>query len=154
LGCQDGSLQAISDSCVSCELLIRFGLPCRHYLRQACLNGSPIPRSLLHPRWWLQGETVKISEWTPLYQVTALVLSLPRNTAAQNPYLSPRETEMTGLGLQVIQARDGLTEYARQRFENATAQANRGLVEFAQKLDEDDLHVRMPDVVKKASWRR
>lgn len=55
LGCQDGSLEAELTPCNSCELLLRFGLPCKHYLRQICLNGSPIPRSLLHPRWWLQG---------------------------------------------------------------------------------------------------
>ncbi len=61
---------------------------------------------------------------------------------------------MTGLGLQVIKARDNLTGYARQRYENAATRAQRGLIEFAQELDADDLHVRMPDIVKKAGWNR
>ena len=34
------------------------------------------------------------------------------------------------------------------------AQAQRGLVEFAQELEDDDVHVRMPDVVQRSSWRR
>lgn len=34
------------------------------------------------------------------------------------------------------------------------AQAQQGLVDFAQKLEEEDLHVRMPDVVKTSSWKR
>jgi len=152
-GCQDGSLQAMSDICTSCEILLRFGLPCKHYLRQICLNGSPIPRSLLHPRWWLQGEPVKIADWSPLYQTVDLPSS-SQNPIVQNPFLSPTRTQMTGLGLQVIEARDNLTGYARQRYENAAAQAQRGLVEFAQELTNNDLHVRMPDAVKRSSWRR
>ena len=54
----------------------------------------------------------------PLYKVHTLPLSPPRN-AAPNAYLSPRRNEITGLGLQVIQARENLTGYARQRYETA-----------------------------------
>ena len=61
---------------------------------------------------------------------------------------------MTSLGLQVIQARDQLTGYARQRYETVNAQAQRGLIQFAQELGEDDLHVQMPDAVKRSGWRR
>ncbi len=61
---------------------------------------------------------------------------------------------MTGLGLQVIEARNSLTEYARQRYQNVAAQTQRGLIEFAQELDVNDLHVRMPDIVKKSGWNR
>jgi hypothetical protein len=61
---------------------------------------------------------------------------------------------MTGLGLQVIQARDQLTGYARQRYETVNAQAQRGLIEFAQELGKDDIHVQMPDAVKRSGWRR
>jgi hypothetical protein len=37
------------DGC-QCELPLRFGLPCKHYLLRAYQMGDPIPRSLLHPR--------------------------------------------------------------------------------------------------------
>ena len=154
LACQDGSLQTLLEPCTSCELVVRFGLPCKHHLRQVCLEGSPIPRSLLHPRWWLYGEPIKITNWAPIYQTTTLPMSPPRNSNTANPYLSPTRNEMTVLGLQVLNARNSLTGYARQRYENVAAQAQRGLVEFAQELDQDDLHIRMPDVVQKSSWRR
>lgn len=49
-GCQDGSLRALLEPCTHCELLVRYGLPCRHHLRQVCLDEAPIPRSLLYPR--------------------------------------------------------------------------------------------------------
>ena len=48
---------------------------------------------------------------------------------------------MTELSLQVIEAREKLTGYARQRYENAASQAQRSLVEFAEELDENDLHI-------------
>jgi len=56
--------------------------------------------------------------------------------------------------LQALKARDNLTGYARQQYDNVTAQAQQGLIEFAQELAEEDLHVRMPDAVKKSSWKR
>jgi hypothetical protein len=37
----------------NCSLLRGFSLPCRHFLRRAFESGEAIPRSLVHPRWWL-----------------------------------------------------------------------------------------------------
>jgi len=45
-------------------------------LLQAYRTGQPIPCSLLHPRWWLDGPVIKIGSWTPIYgEEQALVLS-------------------------------------------------------------------------------
>ena len=150
---QNGLLLPTTTPCTDCELLVRFGLPCKHYLIRACVEGSPIPRSLLHPRWWVHSEPIKVTAWTPIYQTFALPVSPARPTVA-HPYVSPRRNEITGLGLQVLEAREELTGYARQRYEAAATQAQRGLVEFAQDLRQDDLHVRMPDIVKKPFWNR
>ena len=49
-GYQDGSLRASLGPHTHCELLIRYSIPCKHHLRQVCLDEAPIPRSLLHPR--------------------------------------------------------------------------------------------------------
>jgi hypothetical protein len=53
--------------CSCYELLIRFGLPCRHYLALPCQDGAPIPRSLIHPRWWIYGPLIQFNAWIPLY---------------------------------------------------------------------------------------
>jgi hypothetical protein len=58
---------------------------------------------------------------------------------------------MTGLSLQMMKVKEKLTEYARQRYETASVQAQRGLIDFAENLKDDDLHVRIPDVVKRSS---
>ena len=60
-------------------------------------------------------------------------------------------TKITRFGLQVLEARGDLTEYAHQRYETAATQAQRSLVEFTPELRQEDLHVRMPDIVKKSS---
>ena len=32
------------------QILLRYSLPCKHYLLRACLSGEPLPKSLVHPR--------------------------------------------------------------------------------------------------------
>ena len=51
-----------------CELLLRYGLPCKHHLKRAYIVGMPIPRSLIYPRWWLKGPAVHQPYWQPRYQ--------------------------------------------------------------------------------------
>jgi len=60
-------LQGIPLGDRKCEILEQFGLPCKHHLLRAFLSGTPIPRSLLHPRWWLQGPAILQLGWKPSY---------------------------------------------------------------------------------------
>jgi hypothetical protein len=50
-----------------CSILLRYGIACKHYLRRAYLEGKPIPKSLLHPRWHLKGPVVRYTGWKPSY---------------------------------------------------------------------------------------
>jgi cellulose biosynthesis protein BcsQ len=54
----------------------------------------------------------------------------------------------------VLEAKESLTGYARTRYDTAATNAQQGLIEYAQELQEDDLHTRMPDIVKKSRWNR
>ena len=51
----------------SCQLLLRYSLPCKHYLFRARQTGEPLPKSLVHPRWWLKGPTIRHGPWVPFY---------------------------------------------------------------------------------------
>ena len=42
-----------------CEILLQYSLPYKHFLLEVAQGGSPIPRSLLHPRWWLNGPVIR-----------------------------------------------------------------------------------------------
>jgi hypothetical protein len=91
----------------------------------------------------------------PLYHTFTLLISpLRPPQITQNPYLSSHRNEITTLGLQVLEAREGLTGYAHTRYDRATINAQQGLVEYAQELRADDLHTQMPDIVKKSGWNR
>ena len=46
-----------------CEMLLQFGLPGGHHLYPYYLSGQPIPRSLCHPRWWLEGGPIITAQW-------------------------------------------------------------------------------------------
>jgi len=71
-----------------------------------------------------------------------------------NPYSSSRTNEITELGLQILEVRENLTGYARTRYDSAATNAQQGLVRFAQELHNDDLHTRMPDIVRNPGWNR
>jgi hypothetical protein len=63
----------IEDSLCRYQVLLRFGLPCKHVLKRAFDTGKPIPRSLVHARYWLQGPTIHVREWQPRYAEDARV---------------------------------------------------------------------------------
>jgi hypothetical protein len=151
-----GSLRPGTSLCSHCKLIVRFGLPCRHFLALPCQDGAPIPRSLVHPRWWINGEPIQIAGWTPSYRTFTLPISPLRYPQSRplNPYISPRRNEITGLGLQVLEARESLSGYARTRYDLAATNAQQGLVEFAHELQDDDLNTRLPDIVKSSGWNR
>jgi hypothetical protein len=41
-----------------CELLIRYGILCKHWLYQSFIEKTQVPMSLFHPRWLLDGPLV------------------------------------------------------------------------------------------------
>ena len=59
------------------ELLLSSNLLCRHHLHFAYEMGIPIPRTLFHPRWWINGAVIRGNDWQPRYrEVTEVHLML------------------------------------------------------------------------------
>jgi hypothetical protein len=56
----------------ACELPIRYGLPCRHWMSKAVECGYALPLSLIHPRWWLEGPAIVPDSWVMGYYDTHL----------------------------------------------------------------------------------
>jgi hypothetical protein len=69
-----------------CELPARFRLPCKHWMLQFYLRGEPLPLSLFHPRWLLDGPGV-VRGWKMKLSSVVAVQSVP--TSASNPLLTP-----------------------------------------------------------------
>jgi hypothetical protein len=49
-----------------CQILVKYGLPYKYHLR-TFKAGMPIPKSLIHPRYWLKGLTTHQPNWQPRY---------------------------------------------------------------------------------------
>lgn len=46
-----------------CELPVRYGLPCRHWMYTGMVEQCQLPLSLFHPRWRFDGPAVLCSRW-------------------------------------------------------------------------------------------
>lgn len=115
-----------------CELLIRWGLPCRHFLLLSYLRGSPISKSLFHPRWWINGPPVIDTEWKPTEFTQELPLSPPRPLPAPVTV----KNALTNVALQTLNIRDQLQGIAQAEFDQALFRANRGLLNEAQLIQQ------------------
>ena len=107
----------------SCELLLRYGLPCKHYLLQAYQTGQPLPRSLLHPRWWLDGPAITAVNWQPTCGHEKQVV------------LSPKGKDIASAAVQLIEGRDALGPEAQSRFDSTFLQAATNMLQTAQRND-------------------
>ena len=70
-----------------CELPLRWGLPCRHWMYPAFVDVIPIPSSLIHPRWFFDGPDHLTNTWEMSFDPT-----LPAPTAR----FSTIHTDQTG----------------------------------------------------------
>ena len=54
-------------------------LPCAHDPKQAYEANYPMPKSMVHPRYWIEGHTPITTTWQPtdLYQTPTTPLELP-----------------------------------------------------------------------------
>lgn len=79
-----------------CELPLRFGLPCKHWMLPFYLRGEPLSLSLFHPRWLLDGPAV-VQSWRMSSSTRAArksTLSTPSSTSAIPSYLGNPSTRL------------------------------------------------------------
>ena len=72
-----------------CQLLLQFRLLCTYHLYHYYLTGAPIPRSLCHPRWWINGGPITMRDWAPStdYTLSATFQPQPLFTATERRLL-------------------------------------------------------------------
>jgi hypothetical protein len=106
-----------------CESLVRYGLPCKHHLLQAYQTGQPFPRSLLHPRWWLDGPEIKIGKWSPSY------------APYQELVLSPKKSDIAEVTLGLLEAREIPGPEAQSRLDATFIQSTTTILQATQRND-------------------
>ena len=126
-----------------CELLIQFSLPCKHHLLQAYQTGQPVPKSLLHPRWWLNGPPNRFADWQPTYpEEQALIIS-------------PKRRDIMESILEVLKARDTLGLEEKARLDKQILRTNTTLLAAAESHRQlAQLPLDGPDPIPKKQWLR
>ena len=138
---QGQELPATAESC-ECEILLRYSLPCRHYLQEIYRNGQPIPRSLVHPRWWVNGPLIQCTGWRPIISTITLPISPVRNQVTHSAQL-------------LMDLRDTLQGETKARVDRLMLQATENVIQLAQQAEKESLlPTEMPDKVKKPGWRK
>jgi hypothetical protein len=102
-----------------CSILLRFGLACKHHLIRAFLSDEPIPKSLLHPRWWLHGPTIRYSGWEPSY---------PQEVEIHYA----RAAALTSASYTIEQIHKELAPEEKGRFEQQILQLNEQLIKIGE----------------------
>lgn len=117
----------------TCKLIVRWGLPCRHYLLLSYLQGTPLAKSLFHQRWWLNGPPIRYSNWKPFERTLPLSPSRSGSTLPPPPSVRNALTNMT---LQSLTVRDTLQGVAQAQYDQAIFRANRSLINEAHLLQQ------------------
>jgi hypothetical protein len=142
---QDLILEGKGDKLKECEcqILLRYSLPCKHHLLRACLSGEPIPKSLVHPRWWLKGPTIRQSTWAPSYAVE------------QGLVLSPRRKDIYKAVQTAMEARARLGVEDQSRWDGQFIGGLSKLTTAAERREElAQIPIGVPDAVPKKTWRK
>ncbi len=130
-----------------CEILLRYGIACKHYLLRVYRDGRPIPRSLVHPRWWIDGPAITFTQWQPFYDDWDIPsASIPSLAIQQQSTMTRLDQVRQELNLEEVVR----VEQAEQRL---IRQASTQLLDFAEKrLEEQRLPIGMPDPVPRRKF--
>lgn len=130
------------DEC-SCSILAQYSLPCRHYLRPLYEEGTPIPRSFLHPRWWLRGPTIQQGPWAPFQE----------QQSVRPP--SPRQQDVHSVVHRMLSNRDRLHGDERARYDSQIFSIGRSMdISARDKEAQALIPIRNPDAVQKKAWKK
>ena len=126
-----------------CSLITQWGLPCRHYLYRYYASGEPLPRSLCHPRWWLDRGPITQLNWEP-YDAAEPLMNLSSK---------PLITTNTEQQLQSIRAE--LNPENQHRFDEQRERLERELIAASsEQLRRQELPFYAPEPIPKKTWRK
>jgi hypothetical protein len=126
------------------ELLLRYGLPCKHVLQLAFESGDPILRSLIHPQYWLNGPIVHMKDWQPRY---------PKQ--APMDYMNNDILQISDSGQQLTKLRDTLNVEERSRFDAQIERSQLHLISIGERHRiMQDLPIGNPDPIPRCGNRK
>jgi hypothetical protein len=126
-----------------CQFLLRYSLPCKHYLFRACQTGEPLPKSLVYPRWWLKGSTIRHDRLVPFYG------------QEQPNVLSRRRRDIYKAVQDVMAVHERLGPEEQAHFDFQYLRASTAAKELTERHEELSLiPIGQPDTIPKKTWRK
>ena len=111
-----------------CDILLRFGISCRHYLKKAYIENLPLPKTLIHPRWWLKGPSIHFTNWVPFYPT-------PESLQTTTPTTTPTTTSTTEINpsliAQLAELRGLLNPQERYQFDVESYRVERQIAHYS-----------------------
>lgn len=130
-----------------CELLLRWYLPCKHHLFSIVKSGQPIPKSLVHPRWWIKGPAIQFSGWVPANQEGS------EAGMRQADYLSPRGRQHTSVGQHLLVLRDAREDTDRAQLDDEIVRNDERILGLALNAYEGrGIPISNPLAIPKRKW--
>lgn len=129
-----------------CVILSRYSLPCCHYLRPLYDAGTPIPRSFLHPRWWLKGPPIYERNWVPF---------ISSEEQAKTPQPSSDQQDVHAALHNIANAWDHLEGDGQGRFGDQIFRMEQSLqISAREKETMASIPILNPDAIEKKRWRK
>jgi hypothetical protein len=107
-------------------------------------SSDPIPRSLIHPRYWLNGPIVHMKDWQPRYPKQAPV-----------DYMNNDILQISDSGQQLTELRDAFNVEERSRFDAQIERSQLHLISIGERHHiMQDLPIGNPDPVLRCGNRK
>jgi hypothetical protein len=133
----------------ACPLPLRYGLPCCHWLYQACFKDEPIPISLFHPRWFLDGPSSLSQPWKMSYRSQELQQreKIIEDRQAGDQFRGGGEELLASVALSAELAREHLGGQEGEELAHIIAGDTAKRISQAMKMREgrENLPARLPD---------
>jgi hypothetical protein len=106
-------------SALGLEILFRYRIACKHTVIRHYLNNEPLPLTLFHPRWLINGPPIRSTGWEPLSAQMETIqqplsMSSTLNQVAQ-VYADLEPTARTRFDIEMKLLRQATDERALQR---------------------------------------
>jgi hypothetical protein len=139
-----------------CELPIRFGLPCRHWMYASVIEECPLPLSLFHPRWLFDGPAVLYDRWVMGWDPEQPLLETGptlANRHAGDRYTARGLHRAEALALAVLEKLKDLPPSMAEAFANSFTKGTESLLAQQDKMlaSRKDFPSTLPEPLKEAT---
>jgi hypothetical protein len=139
-----------------CTAPARYGIPCQHWLYAAAVNDIPIPLSLFHPRWLLDGPAVLYKRWEMSWDLAYNPQHDGKDRYAGDRFANRGEDVIQEAALAALETLRALPAHQAERFASIFKKGTDQLTIAQSKITAgfESLPLTLPEPLKEANLRQ